>query len=177
MRWQKRLRLAIAVFVVVFAAVVVVSVRRGRHRAPPPLPPKKIDDKAAVQTTGSGNFTRQTEGKTAFSIQFGTQATYEDGRSKFGGGVTVVLPDRNGRQVTIKAQDAEVTRHKAARIRGVTYLAAAAAEELRMLQVLGPDSIVGGELGGIRKLVVFPVRSGLAKTIEPVNVLFSIQRH
>ena len=93
----------------VFAAVVVVSVRRGRHRAPPPLPPKKIDDKAAVQTTGSGNFTRQTEGKTAFSIQFGTQATYEDGRSKFGGGVTVVLPDRNGREVTIKAQDAEVT--------------------------------------------------------------------
>jgi lipopolysaccharide export system protein LptA len=109
MRWQKRLRFAIALFVVVFAAVVVVSLRRGRHPATSAPAPKKIDEAAAVQTTGSGSFTRQTEGKTAFSIRFGTQATYEDGRSKFGGGVTVVLPDKNGRQITIQAQDAEVT--------------------------------------------------------------------
>jgi lipopolysaccharide export system protein LptA len=107
--WQKRLRFAIAAFVVIFAAVVVVSLRRGRQAPPAPPVPKKLDEQAAVQTTGSGNFTRQTQGKTAFSIKFGTQATYEDGRSKFGGGVTVVLPDKNGRQITIQSQDAEVT--------------------------------------------------------------------
>lgn len=109
MRWQKRLRLAIALFVVVFAAVVVVSLRRGRQGNTAAPPPKKLDEKAAVQTSGSGSFTRQTEGKTAFSIKFGTQATYEDGRSKFGSGVTVVLPDKNGRQITIQADNAEVT--------------------------------------------------------------------
>ncbi|HYT67832.1 MAG TPA: LptA/OstA family protein [Vicinamibacterales bacterium] len=107
--WQKRLRFAIALFVVIFAAVVVVSMRNGRQRATTAPPPKKLDEKAAVQTTGSGSFTRQTEGKTAFSIKFGTQATYEDGRSKFGGGVTVELPDKNGRRITIHSQDAEVT--------------------------------------------------------------------
>src|SRR5215204_4802956 len=109
MKWQKILRLAIGLFVVVFAVVVVVSLRKGRTAATPAVLPEKLDKDAVSQTSGSGNFTRREQGKTAFSVQFGTQATYEDGRSKFGGGVTVVLPDKNGRQITIKSQTADVT--------------------------------------------------------------------
>jgi lipopolysaccharide transport protein LptA len=106
--WQKRLRLVVALFVVVFAAVVVVSLRQGRTGKTPPIVPKKLDDKAEVQTSGGVDFTRTTEGKASFSIKAGNQATYADGRSKFGGGVTVVLPDKNGREITIKSQDADV---------------------------------------------------------------------
>jgi len=108
MRWQKQLRFAIALFVVVFAAVVVVSLRKGRSSAAPPATVQKKDPKAVTEG-GTGTFTHETQGKTAFSIAFGNQLTYEDGRSKFGGGVTVVLPDKNGRQITVKSQDAEVT--------------------------------------------------------------------
>ena len=108
MRWQKQLRFAIALFVVIFAAVVVVSLRKGQTSAAPPAAVQKKDPKAITEG-GAGTFTRENQGKTAFSIKFGNQLTYEDGRSKFGGGVTVVLPDKNGRQVTVKSQDAEVT--------------------------------------------------------------------
>jgi lipopolysaccharide transport protein LptA len=106
--WQKRLRIVIALFVVAFAAMLVVSLRKGRTSAAPPVIPKKLDPNAEVQTTGGVDFTRSTEGKAAFSIKAGNQATYADGRSKFGGGVTVVLPDKNGRQITIQSQDADV---------------------------------------------------------------------
>ena len=109
MRWRKQLRLAIALFVVAFAALVVVSLRRGQQKpAADALAPKTLDPAAVIQG-GAGVAERTEKGKTAFSIKFGSQLTYPDNRNKFGGGVTVVLPDRDGRQVTIAAQDAEVT--------------------------------------------------------------------
>lgn len=107
--WQKRLRLVIALFVVVFAAVVVVSLTKGRPATTQVAAPKKLDDQA-IHQSGAGNYTLMTAGKTAFSIKFGNQLTYADNRSKFGGGVTVVLPDKSGRTVTIESQGAEVTR-------------------------------------------------------------------
>jgi lipopolysaccharide export system protein LptA len=107
--WQKRLRLVIALFVVVFAAMVVVSLKKGRPASAPVAAPKKLDEKAILQS-GAGNYEYKTAGKVTFSIKFGNQFTYADNRSKFGGGVTVVLPDKNGRTVTIQSQDAELTR-------------------------------------------------------------------
>jgi lipopolysaccharide export system protein LptA len=106
--WQKRLRLAIALFVVIFAAVVVVSLRRGRPAAPPVLP-KKMDEKAVAEG-GRGHVDTRTEGKRGVSITFGNQRTYADNSAKFGGGVTVILPDKNGRQITVQSLDAEITR-------------------------------------------------------------------
>jgi lipopolysaccharide export system protein LptA len=107
--WRKRLRLAIAVFVVMFAAVVGLSLRKGRMTPAPVGAPKKLDPSAVIQTRGTGVYEVKKEGKTTFQIKFGNQLTYSDNRSKFGGGVTVVLPDRNGRQITIDSLDAEVT--------------------------------------------------------------------
>jgi lipopolysaccharide export system protein LptA len=105
MRWQKRLRLAIALFVVLFAALVVVSLRRGRRPGPPPV--LDVKDTAAVITSQRGDYTQEQKGKPAFSIHFGNSATYSDGRSTFGGGVRVVLPDKEGRRITIESQAAE----------------------------------------------------------------------
>jgi lipopolysaccharide export system protein LptA len=107
--WQKRLRYAIAVFVVAFAAIVAVSMRRGRPEATGALVPEKAPGGAVLYSPGEGTYTVTKDGKPTYSIKFGNQATFSDNRSKFGGGVTVVLPDKEGRQVTIQSQDAEVT--------------------------------------------------------------------
>ena len=110
MRWQKRLRLAIALFVVVFAALVVVSLRKGRQpaaplgRGPDEARPEGGHPRVARAPTPATRRARRPS-----RIKFGNQLTYADGRSKFGGGVTVELPDKNGRQITIESQEAEVT--------------------------------------------------------------------
>ena len=107
--WQKRLRLVIALGVVVFAAMVVVSLKKGRPANTAVAVPKKIDPEAVTQG-GRGSVDTRTEGKRGVSIKFGNQRTYADNSAKFGGGVTLELPDKNGRQIIIEAQDAEVTR-------------------------------------------------------------------
>ena len=102
--WQKRLRLAVALFVVVFAALVVVSLRRG-HKPPPEklLAPKKLDSakEVAFQSAGGGEHASTKEGKVVFKVKFGNQVTYTDGSSKLGGGVTV-WTTKNGREITIE---------------------------------------------------------------------------
>src|SRR5689334_18508870 len=98
MRWQKQLRLAIAVFVVAFAILVVVSFRHGRRPGPPPV--LDVKDEQAQMISEKGHYTQETKGKTSFDISFGNSKTYPDGRSTFGGGVKLVLPDKQGRRVT-----------------------------------------------------------------------------
>jgi hypothetical protein len=107
-RWQKVLRLAIALFVVAFAALVFVSLRHARRASPPP--PLNIKDQTAVMQGGAGHVLQYQKGTDSVEITFGNIATYPDNRSTFGGGVTVVLPDKQGRRVTIHSQDADVTR-------------------------------------------------------------------
>src|SRR6187549_2580974 len=112
MKWQKRLRVVIALFVVVFAAVVGVALRRGHKPAPEAaLVPKKIDSGKGVlsQSPEGGTAQSYTMGKLGARITFGNQVTYTDGSTKFGGGVTVELPDRNGRKIIVEAQEARVT--------------------------------------------------------------------
>jgi LPS export ABC transporter protein LptC len=106
MRWQKIARLAIAVFVVVFAAIVfyamrqrsTVPVRSGR------VPPREA---GAVSTSGPGVFESREKGKLNYAIQFKSQSSYKDGRTKIHG-VTLTLPDRNGRTFTVTSDEAEV---------------------------------------------------------------------
>jgi lipopolysaccharide export system protein LptA len=111
--WQKRVRLALALFVVVFAAFVVVSLRRGHKPAPPPASaPKKLDDKAVVNNVGPGDYEVRDPfkgGKLKLRIHSGNMLTYADGSSKFGGGVKAEVPDKNGRQIIIEAQEARIT--------------------------------------------------------------------
>jgi lipopolysaccharide export system protein LptA len=108
MRWQQVLRWAIGAFVVTFAAYLVVSFRRPHAKSAAPPAVRKLDPAAAVQTSGEINISRLALGKTDFSIQAHSQVTYDDGRSKFGGGVKVTIPDRDGRTVLIESDTAEV---------------------------------------------------------------------
>ena len=96
----------------VFAAVVFIALRRGhRPGAEPALAPKKIDSGKQVlfQSPSGGKHESFTMGKLGLQITFGNQVSYADGSHKFGGGVTVVIPDKNGRKITIVSQDAKVT--------------------------------------------------------------------
>ncbi len=110
MAWQKVARLLIAVFVVVFAAVVFLALRRGKQTEPTAPPEiKRIDETAAVQTTGPGHYAHTREGKVAWSIRWsGGQATYSEGRSKVFGDVQVEL-ERGGRRYKITSREAEVS--------------------------------------------------------------------
>lgn len=108
MRWQKVLRWAIGAFVVAFAAYLVVSFRRPHPKSAPVAAVKKLDPNADIQTTGKGKVETTKIGVLDYSIEFGNQLTYADGRSKFGGGVKVTRPDHDGRTTVIESREAEV---------------------------------------------------------------------
>ena len=108
MRWQKAARLAIAVFIVAFAGFVFLALRKTG--VTPPRPERlKIDAKAVAQTVGGFHWERRDKsGKVEFSIKSQNHKLYEDGRNLFGN-ATLDLPDRDGRNITITADEAEAT--------------------------------------------------------------------
>ena len=161
--WQRRLRYAVALFVVVFAALVAVSFRKGQSRPPAPNVPKG-DPNAILYTSGGFEYKGTKQGKTSYSIKAGTLATYADNRSKFGGGVTVVLPEKSGRQITIQSQEAEVTNPpghevgtavfnggvKLTTSDGITVTAATATynDEDQVTRIPGPMTFAKGRMSG-----------------------------
>jgi lipopolysaccharide export system protein LptA len=105
--WQKRLRLAIALLVVVFAGMVVVSLRHGHKRRATSATVLRSDPKATIENRGGGVYERSSEGKTTFSLKFDRSLTYSDGQTKLWG-VRLLLPDKAGRRVTITSAEATV---------------------------------------------------------------------
>ena len=107
MTWQKKARLGIAVFVMIFVAFVVVALR---HRRPPSAPATspRTDDKAISQTVGRGVYeNKNKEGKLVFSLAFEGQSVYENGRTVLGN-VKLTLPDKGGRAIEVTSKRAEV---------------------------------------------------------------------
>lgn len=177
--WRKRLRLAIALFVVIFAIVVGVSLRKGRKPVAPPKAGQTIDPNAVVQSQGPTDFELRKEGKVTFHITSGNQRTYADGRSVFGGGVAVVLPDKSGRRITVHSQEAEVTQPPGKQVGtavftggvkletsdGITVTAATATynDEEQMVRIPGPVTFRKARMTG----------SGLGATFDQArNVLW-----
>jgi hypothetical protein len=103
--WQRRLRLAIALFVVVFAVAVGVSLHRGQARKTAAVPPVRQHPDASIENPQGGSYQRTEQGKVTFSLKFGSQTTYPDGRTKLGNNVTIELPDKDGRAVRIDARE------------------------------------------------------------------------
>jgi LPS export ABC transporter protein LptC/lipopolysaccharide transport protein LptA len=93
-RWQRRARLTIAVFGVVFAVFVVGQLKR---REPPALakPVPRTDPTAVVETL-AGHTTHSTGNREDVSITSQRRSVYEDGSSKLQGGVTIVFDERAG---------------------------------------------------------------------------------
>jgi LPS export ABC transporter protein LptC len=91
--WQRRARLTIAVFGVVFA----VFVARELKRRDPPVQVKPIPrtDPGAIVETTAGHTAHISGSREDVDITFQKQFTYEDGTSKLEG-VTIVFDERNG---------------------------------------------------------------------------------
>jgi lipopolysaccharide export system protein LptA len=107
MTWQKKARFAIAAFVVVFIAIVALALLQ--RKAPPTTaaPPDRKDKDCVLENTGGGYTETAKDGRIVYSIKFGAQCSYSDGRSKLGNGVEVTA-DRNGKPFKVSSHEAEV---------------------------------------------------------------------
>jgi len=111
MRWQKTLRLVIAVTAVAFAIVVVLAFKR-RGPAPAVAAPVRTDPGAVVEITG-GRVGRFKFSREDIRVDCEKQLVYADGSTKLLG-VTIVSEERaNGRTFTVKAKEGQVAQNEA----------------------------------------------------------------
>ncbi len=107
MAWQKKARIVIALFVVVFVAIVVVALRQ--RKAPPAAAPisERRDKDCILENNTGGHYEQTKDGKVVFGVKFGAQCSYPDGRSKFGNGVEITSTN-NGKPFTVISREANV---------------------------------------------------------------------
>jgi len=103
-RWQKRLRLGLAVFVLLVAATVFFSLRRTPP-ASPPAPPARAEDPNAVAEFARGTLTQAKGTDQEFELRYERLVTYKDGSSRLYG-VSAAVPERDGRSFTIAGKEA-----------------------------------------------------------------------
>jgi lipopolysaccharide export system protein LptA len=106
MRWQRRLRIGIAVFGAVFLAVLYMAFRAAAPAKDPPGRVVRVDRASAAEITGCEvlNLLRDVEN---FRVECGRLLTYPDGRQKLMS-ARVIVPNRNGREFTVSANEAEI---------------------------------------------------------------------
>ncbi len=106
-RWQRRARLFIAIFGVIFAAVVLLAFKR-RNPGPGSGLIVKVDRNAVVESTSGGRHERYKLSLENLRIDFEQQFTYGDGTSKLHG-VTVTTTNRSdGRTFVVTGKEAQV---------------------------------------------------------------------
>ncbi len=109
-RWQRRVRLIIAVTAIAFAVVVASQLRR---RTPPPAestPISRSDPKASVESTSGRSFRVNLE-QEEVRIEWDRASQYEDGTSRMLG-VTVVTERAGGRTFTMTAPEARAGKNE-----------------------------------------------------------------
>ena len=108
MRWQRRLRIGIAIFGAGFVVLLVLQFRTPRSSGAPPGTGRvtREDPSASAQSTSGEllNLLRDTEN---FRLEYDKLFTYPDGRQKLEG-ARVSVPQRAGRDFKVKAREAEV---------------------------------------------------------------------
>lgn len=105
MRWQSLARLAIALFVLVFAGVVFVALRRPTAPKVQPQTPR-VDQKTLIEL---GPLTRRrtdSEGKLTWQLTAKSAFMYEGGRNLLRD-AELTLPDRDGRTVIVSGAEME----------------------------------------------------------------------
>jgi lipopolysaccharide export system protein LptA len=107
MTWQKKARVAIGAFVIVFVAMVVVAMRDRKNVPPAGAIPERKDPKAVVENPTGGEYRSLKEGRVAFVVKFGSQFMYPDGRTKFGNGFEITS-ERNGRTFIVNSREAVI---------------------------------------------------------------------
>src|SRR5262245_46299734 len=108
MAWQKRARLGIAIFVVVFATMVGMALRNQKRQVVQVPAPVKSDPNATTELRGGGVWEQSKDKKVVFSVKFQSQLTYPDGRL-VQRDITMTFPDRNGRTIIVTAKEGERT--------------------------------------------------------------------
>jgi LPS export ABC transporter protein LptC len=107
MRWQKTARLAIASFILVFAGVVFFTMRQ-RAATPADTPDITREDEKATSETKGLNYEKSENGKLLFRMKAGRLLDYSNKRQRIAE-VELTLPDKNGRNIVVKADRGEVT--------------------------------------------------------------------
>ena len=109
MRWQRIAQLAIVLFVFGFVILVAVSMRRQSAATPAQAKPSAEVPTGATFVNRGPCEIEQYEGKRLiFELKCGTHTTFGD-RDQLAGGVRV-LTVRNGKELVINAQEAEILR-------------------------------------------------------------------
>jgi LPS export ABC transporter protein LptC len=93
---QRRARVIVALFTVMFAIVVALAFRRQAPASAPPEPATRLDPNAVVESTG-GTATRFKGTREDVRIAYERLATYADGSSRMFG-VTINAADHSGRR-------------------------------------------------------------------------------
>jgi len=105
-RWQRRARLIIAVFAVIFAAVVFLAVKR-RSPGPAAASHPLMTPGTTLESTG-GHFERFKLSREDLTVDYEKLATYPDGKSKLIG-VRITSTNRSdGRTFVVTGKEAQV---------------------------------------------------------------------
>lgn len=107
MRWQNLARLAIAVFVLVFAGVLVVTLRRPARPVARPETPR-VDQKTVAELGPLTHRRTTPDGKLIFELNAKSDFTYPDGRHLLKE-ADLTLPQSDGGTATISGGEMEIT--------------------------------------------------------------------
>ncbi len=106
MRWQRKARVGVAIFGIVFAIVVYAAIGE-RQTSTPAARPSRFDPRAVLESIGS-KVQQVRLAKQDYVVEADRQLTYEDGSTRLVG-VRIRIPDREGRDVTISGREAQST--------------------------------------------------------------------
>ncbi len=106
-RWQRRLRVGLAVFIAGLALTIVVSLRQSKAPAPPPILSPRADPNVIAEST-SGRSVRVLGGKPDITVEhYDKMVQYADGRTRLTG-VRFKVLQRRGRDFAITSATADV---------------------------------------------------------------------
>ena len=152
MSWQRRARIAIAAFVIVFVAIVVVALRQRQPPPPAAAAPERRDKDCILENTQSGEVKQSKDGKIVFAMKFGAQCSYPDGRTRLGNGVEITS-SRNGKPFTVRSNEAEVVQ---------------AGEELKTAHYIGAVKLTSDGTEVTTDDATYDHQAGLLKAPGPV---------
>jgi len=108
MRWQQRLRIGIAIFGLGFLILLYQQFRTPKSSGAPTGAGRAMrEDPAASAQSISGELLNLLRDAENFRLEYDKLFTYPDGRQKLEG-ARVFVPNREGRDFTVKAREAEV---------------------------------------------------------------------
>lgn len=103
--WQRRVRVAVAIFGVVFAAVVYFAI--GDRQAAPPGPRRARLEPEVVLESASAVLRQFREARQDYVIEARRQVTYEGGATRLEG-ITIEVHQRGGRDFVVSGREALV---------------------------------------------------------------------